>query len=534
MPTDSPASSRTAPGDAAGAPQSGRATGTHVWDRIRTSLASRMALTTTAVALLAVLTVGAVAWPLLQDAGLRQARAELGRQADLAALLLSRPADAQRDLQLQALRQTLEARGTTAVPFTIPLTTAQQGELAAYGLSPADYQALYAGAPVSVVAGSGDQRDIVEARPIWVGGGGPAPHDRDDDDPAHDRGGRRGVTPTGAIVLTQNVSDAGGAVASSMSRLAVAMLVGLGLAALVGWLLARRLARPLQRAAAAAERMSEGERDIQVEPEGPTEVADVAVALNRLNAALTVSEARQRDFLLSVSHELRTPMTSIRGYAEALADGVVPEQDIPRTAMIMAAESERLDMLVADLLELARLGSVKIPVNTARVDLTELVRNAGEIWSDRCEEEGLPFSIELPDAPLIADTDPLRVRQIIDNLAANALRVTPAGQPLVISLRADGPWRAIEVRDGGPGLTADDCAVAFEPAELHSRYQGIRKVGSGVGLALVGRLAALLGGTAEAGAAPEGGAKFTVRLPSQTPDFDPAAATTPPPVSSGG
>jgi two-component system sensor histidine kinase BaeS len=137
------------------------------------------------------------------------------------------------------------------------------------------------------------------------------------------------------------------------------------------------------------------------------------------------------------------------------------------------------------------------------------------VWADRAARSGVRFVDEVVRTPHPVRTDPVRVRQIIDNLMENALRVTGEGAPVVLRLSA-GPTPGeflVEVRDGGPGLTEDDLAVAFEPGELHARYRGIRKVGSGVGLALVARLAQRLGGRAQAGSAPEGGAAFLVVLP---------------------
>ena len=92
--------------------------------------------------------------------------------------------------------------------------------------------------------------------------------------------------------------------------------------------------------------------------------------------------------------------------------------------------------------------------------------------------------------------------------------MSPPGSAIVLAVRREGPWAVVEVRDSGPGLTDADRAVAFEPGALHERYRGVRPVGTGLGLALVGRLAAGLGGRAEVGTAMEGGARFTVRLPS--------------------
>jgi two-component system sensor histidine kinase BaeS len=114
-------------------------------------------------------------------------------------------------------------------------------------------------------------------------------------------------------------------------------------------------------------------------------------------------------------------------------------------------------------------------------------------------------------------TDPGRIRQIVDGLLENALRVVPAGAPIVLSVRGPSAARPdygiIEVRDGGPGFTDADLAVVFERGALYERYRGIRKVGSGLGLALAAGLVRRLGGFIEAGHAAEGGARFTVGLP---------------------
>lgn len=240
------------------------------------------------------------------------------------------------------------------------------------------------------------------------------------------------------------------------------------------------------------------------------------MSLNRLSTALSTSEGRQRDFLLSVSHELRTPLTAVKGYAEAMADGIVPADEIERTAQTVVAEAERLDRLVTDLLDLARLGAVDFRVNPVETDLDELVAEAAQVWADRAAKHEVELRVERPGEPVMITTDPMRARQILDNLAENALRVSPAGSVIVLATRSDTDGAILEVRDSGPGLTDDDVTVAFEPGVLHERYRGVRPVGTGLGLALVGKLAGGLGGSAQAGAAAEGGARFTVHLPRET------------------
>ncbi len=308
------------------------------------------------------------------------------------------------------------------------------------------------------------------------------------------------------------------AVADQPTRL---LLLKMGYGSIIVLLLAmiaivlytRRATAPIRHAVAAAERMADGARDVRLVEGGVAEFADLSRSMNELSDALANSEDRQRQFLLSVSHELRTPLTAIAGYAEALADGVIGDEDVESTGAVMRDESERLQRLVNDLLDLSRAGAVELRLDPQAVDLRDIISSAGQVWKDRCEREELEFALELPQEPANITTDAVRVRQIIDNLCENALRVTPAGRPLVLALFNTPMGVDMQVRDGGPGLSDDDLRVAFEPSALHDRYYGIRPVGTGVGLALVGRLAQRLGGTTEAGRSPEGGASFTVHLP---------------------
>ena len=316
-----------------------------------------------------------------------------------------------------------------------------------------------------------------------------------------------------SLFLMQPTDVAEHATRNIVGRMVFGAMFAIVLAMLIVSVYTRRATRPIRSAVRAAERMAEGARDVRLSEGGVAEFSDLASSMNDLSDALARSEDRQRQFLLSVSHELRTPLTAISGYTEALADGVVEPEDVQEIAAIMRSESERLQRLVSDLLDLSRAGAVELRLTPSDVDMVSLVTEAGQVWSDRCERESVEFRLAVPSRPLPITTDALRVRQIIDNLCENALRVTPAGQPLVLELR-DAPGGVdIEVRDGGPGLTDADLEVAFEPSALHDRYLGIRPVGTGVGLALVGRLAARLHGTATAGVAPEGGARFTVHLP---------------------
>ena len=452
----------------------------------RTSLSRRLPLVMAGVAAIAVLIGALVAWPLLRAAADTTAQRTLSRTADLTAELLQRIYANQFSMgpragvsaQLEAL---LAPQQVTAYVVFPPSQVESP-------LRPSDVQAVTSGGEVSDRRAGLSGASYVQGRPVTDGIG---------------------------VLLVQPAGAARDLFMPALGRLAMALALGLLVAVVIGYWVARRLTRPLVQAAAAANAMSSGQRDVRVDPQGPSEVADIAIALNRLSAALNESEGRQREFFLTVSHELRTPLTSVKGYAEALADGVVPPEDIPAVAGVVRSEADHLDRLVADLLDLARLGAVDVAVEPVDLDLAGLGADAAAVWAGRAARAGVQFVDEVVRTPHPVRTDPVRVRQIIDNLLENALRVTGEGSPVVLRM-SSGPMPhefLVEVRDGGPGLTEDDLAVAFEPGELHARYRGVRKVGSGVGLALVARLAERLGGRAQAGSAPEGGAAFLVVLP---------------------
>jgi two-component system OmpR family sensor kinase len=319
-------------------------------------------------------------------------------------------------------------------------------------------------------------------------------------------------TANGGFALVQRVGV--GASVTPLLRRDTLLSLGIGLlvAAIAGLLLARLLSRPLRRTAQVAMTMSNGRRDLRAPVEGPREVADVADAVNRLSEALSRSESRQKEFLLSVSHELRTPLTAVSGFAESLADGVVTGTDVPRIGRLVLDESHRLDRLVRDLLDLARLGAEDFRLDVIDVDLTALTLATAEVWHARCAARDVPYRVDAPPFPVVVRADPRRLRQVLDGLTENALRITPAGRPIVLSLAPAPGVAVLRVRDGGPGLADSDYQVAFQRGVLHGRYQHDRAVGTGVGLALAHGLVTRMGGTIQAGPAPEGGACFTITL----------------------
>jgi two-component system sensor histidine kinase BaeS len=286
--------------------------------------------------------------------------------------------------------------------------------------------------------------------------------------------------------------------------LLIAAAAGGLLAALAAFLLARRISRPVDRVSAAAKSLTGGTHPEPVPIEGAAEIATLAVAFNELAAQLRHAQEAERNFLLSVSHELKTPLTAIRGYAEAVEDGAVDPRDAAAT---VASEARRLERLVHDLLDLARMHRTDFNVHNTEIDLAEVAEDAVR----RYEQQAETFGVELhavadAAAPAIGDAD--RVLQVVSNLVENALRLTPPGGEVRV-VAAPGVLR---VEDTGPGLAESDTEHAFERFYLHERYGLERPVGTGLGLAIVKELTLAMGGSVDVESRPGMLTVFTVRL----------------------
>ncbi|MFZ0040641.1 MAG: HAMP domain-containing sensor histidine kinase [Solirubrobacteraceae bacterium] len=313
------------------------------------------------------------------------------------------------------------------------------------------------------------------------------------------------TTANGRIVLIRGAQLAFSEWRPFLVSLVLAGLGGALLAGVLGFLLARRLTRPIGELAGATERLAAGESGVEVPVEGEDELAGLGRSFNSMSAELSRARESQRRFLESVSHELKTPLTSIRGYAEALDEGAVAPSEGGR---VIASEADRLERLVFDLLDLARLGRADFAVEHRPVDLTAVSSTAVERHAPRARELGVTLTGSgETDAWGIGDEG--RLLQAISNLIENALRLTPAGGSVTV---AAGAGR-ISVRDTGPGLADEDLPHAFDSFYLYNRYRSERAVGSGLGLAIVKELTAAMGGGVQATRPPGGGAEFTLTVP---------------------
>jgi two-component system sensor histidine kinase BaeS len=287
------------------------------------------------------------------------------------------------------------------------------------------------------------------------------------------------------------------------------------LAAILATLLADRLTAPVRRAIEATQRIAGGDLGARVPggSEDARELAVLAESINAMGESLQRAKGLERQFLLSVSHELRTPLTTIKGYSDALEDGTV--DDAKRAHAAISAAAGRLDRLVGDLLDLAKLDARQFSMHLRRIDAAATALDALEGF--RPEAGSLHIELATPGfdgTPMWVDADPDRLRQIVANLCENALKYARTRVSVSVDRRAETVQ--IGVTDDGPGISSADLPHVFDRHFTSDRVPA-RKVGSGLGLAIVDELAAAMGGrvTAESPLGEAGGTRLVVDLPAR-------------------
>jgi len=290
---------------------------------------------------------------------------------------------------------------------------------------------------------------------------------------------------------------------SYLAGLLIAGGAGALLAAAVAALLARRLTQPLRRLSDAAGDLAVGRHPDPVPMEGTEELDRLAGSFNEMAEQLILARDAERGVLLSVSHELRTPLTSIRGYAEGIADGTIEPRE---AAPVIGREAERLERLVGDLLALARLRQGVLEVRSEPIDLLAVAREAEERLRPRAASGGVALRVEGEGR---AKADHGRALQVVSNLLENAIRISPHGGTVSVSV-APGE---LQVSDQGPGIPDGEIPHAFERFHLRARAGRGSPDGAGLGLAIVRELSEAMGGSVAVENLSAQGARFTVRLP---------------------
>jgi signal transduction histidine kinase len=319
---------------------------------------------------------------------------------------------------------------------------------------------------------------------------------------------RLAKVPAGALVVAERESALRSRWLQLAWELALAFGIGIPVAGILVVYFSRRITRPLDALTAAADEIAGGHYAVALpERTGGSEVERLSARFGEMAARLAESEQLSRNFLMSVSHELRTPLTAIRGHVAALREGVLDEEAARRRSLeVIAEEAIRLERLVGDVLDLAKLDARRFAVLREEVDMRALCERAYATFAEEARGRGIDYELELGEgAVLVTDGD--RVLQIVSNLLANALHWTPPGGEVDLALgRQDGEV-TVAVVDTGPGIPPEEMERIFRP--FWSGDGG----GTGLGLTIARELALALGGRLELHSEPGRGSRFVLVLP---------------------
>ena len=284
-------------------------------------------------------------------------------------------------------------------------------------------------------------------------------------------------------------------------------------AAVVAAFLARRITRPIAAMETTAGRIARGDFSARVDlTDVPRRRARRARRCDQHDGRRAAERraATSARSCLSVSHDLRTPLTSIRGYAQAIADGTVSDREEQlHAAEVISAEARRLQRLVADLLDLARLDAHQFSLAPHPIDARDVVAETVDAFRPQGDDIGLAITFDADDT-VPMNADPERLAQIVANLVENALKY--ATSSVTVGLTESSGIARITVDDDGPGISPDDLPHVFERLYASRTVPG-RVVGTGIGLAIVRELAGAMGGDAHVEPIGSAGTRFVVTLP---------------------
>jgi signal transduction histidine kinase len=319
----------------------------------------------------------------------------------------------------------------------------------------------------------------------------------------------RGTEPFGWLIVAKPTAELREEWVNLLQRLLLALAAGIALAAVLFWWLSRRLTEPVRALTRATQDVAAGRYDVEIpDPHGSDEISLLSERFRRMVEQLAQAEKLKRSFLMSVSHELRTPLTAIRGHVEALREGIVSDPEhVDASLEIIAAEADRLERLVGDVLDLAKLQAHRFTVRHEEVDMGRLLDHAYGAFAEEARQRDIDYRLDADGGAPVILSDGDRVLQVISNLLANAFRWTPDGGRVELSLTTVNGRLRVDVTDSGPGIRREDRERIFHP------FISQDSNGTGLGLPIARELAIALGGGIELESEPGAGSRFRLVLP---------------------
>ena len=299
---------------------------------------------------------------------------------------------------------------------------------------------------------------------------------------------RYGDTVVGAVLLHIPVRSLRISIGGVIRQILPPAVLALALGTILAFFLARSQIRPLKEMSSAVREFSKGDLTRRVDVHCGGELQELGDSINRMAEELSRLEDSRRSFVANVSHELRSPMTCMRGYVQAMLDGVIDPEDMPRYLKIVLDETDRLTDLVRDLLDLSRLESGKFPLTPAPFDANELVRRNLVNFEHRIDEKRIEVTVALADGPLYVMADANRINQVVSNIIDNAVKfMTGEHSRLTVRTAREGDSVRFTIANNGPRIAEADLPCIFErfykADKAHTSGQG-----TGLGLSICQRI----------------------------------------------
>ena len=295
-------------------------------------------------------------------------------------------------------------------------------------------------------------------------------------------------TVTGAVFIRTKAQQIESGLADTLGSIALLAAVVLALSGVAVFLFVRGRLKPLKQLETAAATIAEGDFSVQVdEKKGDRELRELSGAFNTMTKKLQGVEEGRREFVANVSHELRSPITSIRGFAEGMADDVIPEEERPKYLRLVADESRRLSGLIDDLLALSRLEREDAKPEMTVFDVNEMLRRAVIRRMNDLENKKIDVSCEFEEDSCMVRADSDRIEQVVINLLDNAIKFTPEGGKISLESAVKDGLAEITVRDSGTGIAPEDRDKIFDRFFTADRAHTAGK-GTGLGLSICKRI----------------------------------------------
>lgn len=251
-----------------------------------------------------------------------------------------------------------------------------------------------------------------------------------------------------------------------------------------------RVTRPIIHMNDVVNTIAHGTYDARMKVTGKDEIAELARSFNDMADKIGELEQTRREFVANVSHELRSPLTSMRGFLEAMEEGVIPPEEQKKYIGVVLDESKRMAVIVNDLLDLARIESGRYSMHRTVFDITELIGKTLLTFEERIRSAGIEVVTDVPLNTVLVDADSERIGQVLHNLIDNAIKfMPPENAKLTVQVRANRRKATVSIMDNGEGIPAEDLPKIFERfykvEKAHTYYKGS---GTGLGLAIVKRI----------------------------------------------